>query len=315
MAFEWWAWGAFAALILFLLALDLFVFHRTAHAVSFREAAFWSVIWIALGLGFGAVVWAWRGGTAAGEYFAGYLIEKSLSIDNVFVFAMTFAYFAVPAAYQHRVLFWGILGALVFRAIFIVGGVALLDAFHWLIYVFGAFLVLTGIKLAIKKDEGVHPERNPVLRLVRRVIPVSTEYHGQRFFLRDAGRWVATPLFAVLVVIETADVLFAIDSIPAIFAITRDPFIVFTSNAFAILGLRSLYFLLAGMLERFAYLKIGLGALLAFAGVKLLLSDIYKMPVALSIGVIVAILAVSIIASLLISRREAEAAGEPSASV
>ncbi len=287
-------WILLAGIITLFLALDLFVFHREAHEVRFREAAIWSVIWIGLGLAFGAFVWAWRGPQAGGEYLAGYAIEKSLSMDNVFLFAMIFGYFLVPAKYQHRLLFYGVLGAIVFRAIFIAAGSALLEAFHPTIYIFGAILLLTGWKMARSKGHGVDPERNPVLRLLRRVIPISKEYAGQRFFTMENGKRVATPLFAVLVVIETSDILFAIDSIPAIFAITTDPFIVFASNAFAILGLRSLYFMLAGLIDRFAYLKLGLSALLVFAGVKILISDVYKMPVFVSLGVIVAILAVSI---------------------
>lgn len=291
-------WLLLAGLIAGFLALDLFVFHREAHAVSFREAGIWSVVWIGLGLGFGGVVWALMGPEAGGQYLAGYAIEKSLSMDNVFLFAMIFGYFMVPAQYQHRLLFWGVLGAIVFRAIFIAAGSALLDAFHPTIYIFGAILLLTGWKMARSKGHGVDPEKNPILRLMRRIIPIGKEYHGQRFLAREGGRLVATPLLAVLVVIESSDILFAIDSIPAIFAITTDPFIVFSSNAFAILGLRSLYFLLAGLIDRFAYLKLGLAALLVFAGVKILVSDVYKMPVALSLAVIVGILGVSIAVSL-----------------
>src|SRR3712207_5931875 len=234
-----------------------------------REAAAWSGVWVTLGLAFGGLVWAWKGGTAAGEYLAGYLIEKSLSVDNIFVFALIFAYFAVPAAYQHRVLFWGVLGAIFFRAIFIAAGAALLSTFHWIIYVFGAFLVLTGIKMARHQGDGVHPERNPALRLLRRFLPLTGEYHGQRFLVRLDGRLWATPLLAVLVVVETTDVIFAVDSIPAIFAITRDPFLVFTSNAFAILGLRSLYFALAGLMDKFHYLKVALAVLLGVVGGKI----------------------------------------------
>ena len=287
-------WILLAVVIATFLFLDLFVFHRDAHAVSFKEASIWSVVWIGLGLSFGVLVWMWLGPQAGGEYLAGYAIEKSLSMDNVFLFAMIFGYFLVPAKYQHRLLFYGVLGAIVFRAIFILAGSALLETFHFTIYIFGAILLITGWKMARSKGHGVDPEKNPVLKLMRRVIPIGKEYHGQSFFTRVDGRRVATPLFAVLVVIETSDILFAIDSIPAIFAITTDPFIVFSSNAFAILGLRSLYFMLAGMIGRFAYLKLGLAALLVFAGVKIIISDIYKMPVFLSLGVIVGILAVSI---------------------
>ncbi len=308
-------WVVLGVVIAGMLVLDLFVFHRDAHEVTLREAAAWSVVWIALGLAFGGLVFAWRGSAAGGEYLAGYLIEKSLSMDNVFLFAMLFGYFAVPARYQHRLLFWGVVGAIVFRAIFIAAGATLLTAFHWLIYVFGFLLIVTGIKMARTRGHAVDPERNRMLRLVRRVVPMTQDYRGQRFFVREevGGRLrrVATPLFAVLVVIETTDIMFAIDSIPAIFAITTDPFIVFSSNAFAILGLRSLYFLLAGMIHRFAYIKLGLAALLVFAGVKILLSDVYKMPVWLSLAAIVGILAVSIGASLWATRGGAAASASP----
>lgn len=295
-------WGVLLALIVGMLALDLFVFHRDAHEVSMREAAIFSAVWIGLGLGFGGVVAWWYGAQAGGEYLAGYLIEKSLSVDNVFVFAMIFGAFAVPARYQHRVLFWGVVGAIIFRAIFIAAGTTLLDAVHWLIYGFGILLVVTGIRMARSRGHLVDPTRNPVLRAFRRVVPMTPQYHGQRFVVRHAGRLMATPLLAVLVVVEASDIMFAIDSIPAIFAITTDPFIVFSSNAFAILGLRSLYFLLAGILPRFAYLKLGLAALLVFAGAKILVSEFWKMPVALSIAVIVTILGISIAASLWATR-------------
>ena len=298
-------WLVLLGVIVGMLALDLFVFHRDAHEVSMREAAAFSAMWIALGLGFGAFVTWWAGAQAGGEYLAGYLIEKSLSMDNVFVFAMIFGAFAVPARYQHRVLFWGVVGAIIFRAIFIAAGTALLDAVHWLIYAFGVLLVVTGIRMARSKGHAIDPSRNPVLRAFRRVVPMTDSYDGQRFFSRRNGAIVATPLLAVLVVVETSDVMFAIDSIPAIFAITTDPFIVMSSNAFAILGLRSLYFLIAGLLPRFAYLKLGLAALLVFAGAKILVSEWWKMPVALSIGIIVAILGVSIAASLWATRRSA----------
>jgi tellurite resistance protein TerC len=291
-------WLLLAALVGGLLALDLLVFHRQAHAVSLREAALWSFVWIALGLSFGAAVWAWRGPVAGGEYLAGYAIEKALSMDNVFLFAMIFGYFAVPAEYQHRLLFWGVLGAIAFRAVFIAAGATLLEAFHWTIYIFGFVLLVTGWRMARSNGHGIDPQRNPVLRALRRLIPVSDAYSGQRFFVLQSGRLIATPLLAVLVVIETSDILFAIDSIPAIFAITTDPFIVFSSNAFAILGLRSLYFLLAGLVDRFVYLKVGLSALLVFAGVKILTSDLLKIPVEVSLGAIVAILGVTIAASM-----------------
>lgn len=298
-----WMWAAFIGLILGLLALDLFVFHKDAHVVTIREATTWSVIWVALGLLFGALVWAWFGPTRGGEYFAGYLIEKALSIDNIFVFALVFGYFSVPAQYQHRVLFWGIIGAIVFRAIFIIAGAALLKEFHWLIYVFGAILVVTGAKMALNRETEVHPEKNPLLRLARRFVPMTSEYHGQRFFVRRAGTLVATPLFAVLLVVEATDVVFAIDSIPAIFSITQEPFIVFASNAFAILGLRSLYFVLADMMHRFVYLKVGLGAILVLAGAKMFLSDTaYEVDIWTSLGAIGLVLVASIAASLVATR-------------
>ena len=293
-----WIWIAFLSFIAGMLAIDLLVFQREAHAVSMREAAIWSGVWVALGLTFGVIVWLWQGPQAGGEYLAGYLIEKSLSVDNIFVFALVFGYFAVPAEYQHRVLFWGVFGALVFRAIFIVAGATLLDQFHWMIYVFGAFLVITGIRMARSNDEHVDPGKNPVLRAFRRFVPMTDGMRGEHFLVKEAGRRLATPLLAVLVVVETTDIIFAIDSIPAIFAVTTDTFLVFTSNAFAILGLRALYFLLAGMIGRFAYLKIGLAFVLAFVGAKMLISEFYKVPIWLSLTVIAAAIAISIDASL-----------------
>jgi len=291
-------------LVLFLvvggmLALDLLVVNRKAHAPSFREAAAWSAVWISIAVAFGIAVMLTRGGEAGGEYFAGYLIELSLSVDNVFVFALVFAAFAVPAAYQHRLLFWGILGAIVFRALFIAAGTAILEAAHWVIYLLGALLVVTGVRLAVSKGHAIHPERNPILRLVRRVMPMTDDYRGTAFFVVEHGRRLATPMLAVLVVIETTDILFALDSIPAVFAVTTDPYIVFASNIFAILGLRSLYFLLAGLLDRFVYLKTGLAALLVFAGVKILAGLVHvEIPIAVSLAVIVGILGSAIVASL-----------------
>ena len=296
-----WGWAAVLAVILAMLAVDLFA-HRREHVVSVREAAVWSAIWVSLGLGFGAVVWSVYGAQAGGEYFAGYLIEKSLAVDNVFVFALIFTYFAVPREYQHRVLFYGVLGALVFRAIFIAGGVALLDQFHWILYVFGAFLVITGWRMFRHRNEESDPGRNPVLRLVRRFVPTTDEYHGQKFWVKKAGKWVATPLFVVLVLVETTDIVFAVDSIPAIFAVTQEPFLVFTSNAFAILGLRAMYFLLADLIHRFVYLKLGLSAILVFVGVKMLLLDVYKVPIGLSLAVIGTLITVSVVASLRATR-------------
>lgn len=297
------AWLLFNLFIVSMLMLDLFVLHRHAHEVSLREAAVTSAGWIALGLAFGAFIWWWRGPTSGGEYLAGYLIEKSLSVDNVFVFVLIFSSFAVPAAYQHRVLFWGVVGALVFRGIFILAGAALLEAFDWILYVFGAFLLFTALKMFRHSEMALNPKENRVVRLVGRIIPLSTEYDGQRLFTRRTGTLMATPLFAVLVIVETTDVVFAVDSIPAIFAVTRDPFIVYTSNAFAILGLRALYFMLAGVADRFVYLKTGLAVILAFVGVKMVIADFYHVPVWASLGVIGTVLTVAVVASLMSSRR------------
>ena len=296
-----WAWLAVLAVIFAMLAVDL-VAHRREHVVGVREAAAWSALWVSLGLGFGVVVWAVWGAQAGGEYFAGYLIEKSLAVDNVFVFALIFSYFAVPREYQHRVLFYGVVGALVFRALFIAGGVALLDRFAWVLYLFGAFLVLTGIRMYRHRNDHLDPERNPVLRLTRRFVPSTADYHGQRFWVRQGGRWVATPLFAVLVLVETTDIVFAVDSIPAIFAVTQEPFLIFTSNAFAILGLRAMYFLLADLMHRFVYLKAGLAAILVFVGAKMLLLDVYKVPIAVSLTVIALCVGTAVVASLRATR-------------
>src|SRR4051794_11948347 len=312
---EWWAWVGLFALILILLLVDLLVFHRRAHAVGTKEAAFESAAWITIGLAFGLVILGLYGGQASGEYYAGYLIEKSLSIDNVFVWAIIFSYFAVQREYQHRVLFWGIFGALVMRLIFIFAGVALLDRFNWLLFVFGAFLIFTGIKLARNNGAQVHPENNPVMRILRTVVPMSTDYDGQKLFTRENAKTLATPLFAVLVLIESTDVVFAVDSVPAVLAVSREPYIVFASNAFAILGLRSLYFLLGGMQGRFRYLNLGLGVILTFVGIKMLLIGRpfeVHMPTYVSLGVILLVLAVAIIASLQADKRD-RARGVPSA--
>jgi TerC family integral membrane protein len=296
-----WAWLALVAVITILLVGDLLLVHRRPHAISFKAAAIESGVWISLGLGFTAVL-----GCAAGEYLSGYLIEKSLSVDNVFVWAVIFSYFAVPAAYQFRVLFWGVFGALVLRALFIFTGVALLETFDWILYVFGAFLLITAVKVAGHKAGAVHPEHNPVLKLVRRVVPSTHEYDGQKLFTRRLGRRVATPLLAVLVLIETTDVVFAVDSIPAILAVSQEPFIVFASNAFAILGLRALYFCLAGMAGRFQYLNYGLGVILAFVGTKMLLVDVVHLPTLVSLLVIAGVLGVTIAASVRAERAEPE---------
>jgi tellurite resistance protein TerC len=301
MDVPFWAWAAVLAVIVAMLAVDLFA-HRTAHVVSVREAALWSALWVGLGLGFGGVVWWAYGPQAGGEYYAGYLIEKSLAVDNVFVFALIFTYFAVPREYQHRVLFYGVLGALVFRAIFIAGGAVLIENFAWILYVFGAFLVYTGWKMFRHRDDQLDPSRNPVLRWVRKRVPSTEEYHGQKFWVRSAGRWVATPLFFVLVMVETTDIIFAVDSIPAIFAVTQEPFLVFTSNAFAILGLRAMYFLLADLMHRFVFLKAGLAVIIVFVGTKMLLLDVWKVPIWLSLTVIAASIAVAVVASLRATR-------------
>jgi tellurite resistance protein TerC len=301
-------WLAFVAFVVAMLALDLGVFHRKAHVVGFREAAIWSVLWIALALLFNAWVWSEFGADRGLEFLTGYLVEKSLSVDNIFVFLVIFSSLAIPAAYQHRVLFWGILSALVLRAVMIFAGTALLARFHWLIYVFGAFLVVTGVKLFLTRKDTPHPENSLAMRLARRLIPSTPSFDGSRFFTREAGRWVATPLLMALLLVEVTDVVFAVDSIPAIFAITRDPFIVFTSNIFAILGLRSLFFLLAGLVDRFRYLKVGLSAVLVFVGLKMTTVDLFKVPPAASLAIIAALLGASVAASLWASRRDRAAA-------
>jgi tellurite resistance protein TerC len=307
-----WLWIGFNLFVLSLLALDLGVFHRHAHKVSIKEATIWSVVWITISMVFNLGLYffwdkvspnsSYSYSEAALAFFTGYLIEKSLSVDNIFVFVLIFTFFAVPAIYQHRVLFWGILGALIMRGALIVVGAVLLKEFHWIIYIFGAFLIFTGIRMAIHRNEEMHPEQNPVVKLLRRIIPVTENYEGDHFFIRRAGKLMATPLFLVLLIVESTDLIFAVDSIPAIFAVTNDPFIVYTSNVFAILGLRSLYFLLAGVMDKFYYLKLGLSVVLTFVGTKMVIVDIYKIPVGLSLGVIASILAIAVVASLLRSR-------------
>ena len=303
-----WLWIGFNLFVLFMLALDLGVFHRKAHIISVREATIWSVVWIALAMVFNVGLYLfwdqfsptsdYTNSEAALAFFTGYLIEKSLSVDNIFVFVLIFTFFAVPAAYQHRVLFWGIIGALLMRGALIAVGATLLKEFHWIIYVFGAFLIFTGIRMALHRNEEMHPERNPLIKFVRRIMPVTDNYENDKFFIRQAGRLMATPLFLVLLFVESTDLVFAVDSIPAIFAVTNDPFIVYTSNVFAILGLRSLYFLLAGVVDKFYYLKLGLSVVLVFVGIKMVMVDLYKIPVALSLGVIASILTISVAASL-----------------
>lgn len=296
MSVPWWAWAGVLLAIVIMLAVDLFA-HRDARVVGVREAAKWSAVWISLGLLFGALVWWIWGIEAAGQYYAGYLIEKSLAVDNVFVFAIIFSYFAVPRQYQHRVLFYGVLGALVFRAAFIAAGSVLIAGFAWILYVFGAFLVATGIKMAVHRGQSIDPGRSVTLRVFRRLVPTTADYHGHRFWVRIGGRWVATPLLAVLVLVEVTDIIFAVDSIPAIFAVTQEPFLVFTSNAFAILGLRAMYFLLADLMHRFVYLKLGLALVLVWVGIKMLLLDLYKIPTGVALGVVSIILATAVGAS------------------
>jgi tellurite resistance protein TerC len=302
---DWWVWAAFIAFLAIVVVVDLFLFHRGEGQVSLAEAGWWSAVWLALGLGFALVILPWVGPQLAGEYLAGYAIERALSIDNVFVFALLIGYFAVPAKDQHRVLLWGVVAALVLRAGFIAGGLALLDAFHWMIYVFGALLLITGIRMATHQTEDVHPERNPVLRAVRRFVPTTADYRGRRLVVREEGRWMATPLLAVLLAVAITDVVFAVDSIPAVFAVTRDPFIVFSSNAMAVLGLRALFFLLAGMMSRFRYLQAGLAVVLVLVGAKMLASDVVHVPIWLSLVLI----GVTIGGSLLLSLRRSGGRG------
>ncbi len=316
-------WAGFITLILMLLALDLGILNRKAHVISAKEAMGWTAFWVSLSLGFSVFVYfayqnQWFELTHAKaiavgdtpewlaftEYLAGYIIEQSLSLDNIFVIALIFAYFKVPPIYQHRVLFWGILGAIVMRGIMIAIGAALITQFHWIIYVFGVMLILTAVKLLLAGDSHVDPEKNPLVRIARRIYPVTQNYEGEKFFTTLNGRKAVTPMFLVLLVVESTDVMFAVDSIPAIFAVTQDPFIVFTSNVFAILGLRSLYFALAAIMGKFKYLKLSLVFILAYVGVKMLLSKIYPIPTAASLGVIAGILAVGIIASVMASRKD-----------
>ena len=299
-------WIGFTVFVLLMLALDLGVFHRTAHEIGQREALVWFLIWIALAICFNVLLYFQFGSQQALEFLTGYIIEKSLSIDNIFVFILVFRYFAVPTEAHHRVLFWGVLGALVMRAVFILIGAILIQRFHWVIYVFGIFLVYTGIKMLRETEVEIHPERNPVVRLFQRYIPLSNQFAGAKFWIRQEQRSYATPLLLVLVVVEATDLVFAVDSIPAIFAVTDDPFIVYTSNVFAILGLRSLYFLLAAAMKRFRYLSLGLGLVLSFVGVKMLLSGIYALPISVSLAVVAAILGTAVAASLLRGKNDGE---------
>jgi tellurite resistance protein TerC len=302
MAVDLWIWGALLAGIAVLLALDLLVFHRDAHRVSVREAGVLTSVWIAIALAFAGVLWWWQGGNVAAEYLTGYVVEKSLSLDNVFVFALIFAYFAVPEDLRYRVLFWGVVLAIALRGVFIVAGSTLLANFAWVAYGFGAFLVLTGIRVARHTQLEIHPERNPALRLMRRVVPVTSDFRGTRMIVREGGRRVATPLLLAFVVVATFDLVFAVDSIPAILAITTDTFVVFAANAFALLGLRSLYFLVGGAMNRLPSLNVGLGLVLAFVGVKMLVADWWKVPIWISLPVLLGLLGGTVASSALRAR-------------
>lgn len=299
-----WAWGAFMLFIVAMLALDLGVFHRQSHEIKLKEALTWCAVWFSLAMTFNVILWWWLGAEPAKLWLAGYLVEIALSVDNVFVFIVIFSFFRVPKEHQHRVLVWGIIGAALMRFVFILAGISLLDRFHWLIYVFGVFLVFTGVKLALPHKDEMDPEKNWAVRLFRRFYPVTPDYHGRRFFVVIDGVKKATPLFVVLLVVETTDVAFALDSIPAVLAITNNPFIVFTSNIFAILGLRALYFALNGVMDLFRYLNIGLALILVFIGVKMLASGYVHVPIELSLGVIAGVLVISVAASLLIPQRQ-----------
>lgn len=306
MSEQAWLWIGFIVFVLLMLALDLGVFHRKAHEVTLKESLVWSTVWIVLALIFNAGIWFWQGSQRGMEFLSGYLIERALSIDNIFVFVLVFSYFGVPAVYQHKVLFWGILSALVMRAVFIFAGIELLQHFHSVIYVFGAFLIFTGIKMAFARNREIQPERNPVLRLFRRLVPITGDFEGGAFFVRRGGRTWGTPLLVALVLVEVTDVVFAVDSIPAILAITQDSFIVYSSNMFAILGMRALYFALTGIIRLFHCLHYGLSVILIFVGVKMALLDLFKVPIAVSLVVITAIIAASVGLSLLIPAHKAE---------
>lgn len=296
-------WIGFNVFVLSMLALDLGVFNRKAHEVSIKEALIWTGVWVTLAMLFNGLIYYWQGEVKAFEFFTGYIIEKALSVDNIFVFVLIFSYFKIPAIHQHKILFWGIIGALIMRAAFIFAGVALLEKFHWTIYIFGAILIYTGYKMLTQKEIIIEPEKNPLIKLFRRVMPVTNELQGGNFFVKQGGKRYATPLFLVLVLIETTDLIFAADSIPAILAITQDHFIVYTSNVFAILGLRSLYFALAGMMDKFRYLSKGLALILIFVGMKMLLVHFYKLPIQIALLVIIVVLILSIVASLISKKR------------
>ncbi len=304
MIIDGYVWAGFIAFVILLLAIDLGVFHRKSHEVKIKEALIWSALWISLALIFNYGIYVFMGKEKALEFLAGYLIEKSLSVDNLFVFIMLFSYFNVNPIYQHKVLFWGILGALVMRAAFIFAGVALITKFHWIIYIFGAFLILTGIKMLIQKEGEIAPDKNPLVRLFKKFFPVTDQMHEGKFFVKLNSKTVATPLFVVLLIVEFTDLIFAVDSIPAILAISNDTFIIFTSNVFAILGLRALYFALAGITKYFHYLKYGLSAILVFVGVKMVIAGFYKIPILYSLLTILGILFVSIMLSIVFPQKE-----------
>ena len=301
-----WPWIGFNLFVIAMLAIDLGIFHRKAHTVSLKEALIWSGVWITLALVFNAGLYVLRGPDPALQFFTGWLIEKSLSVDNIFIFVLLFSFFSVPAAYQHRVLFWGIIGALIMRGILIGVGSVLLEQFHWILYIFGVFLIFTGIRMGLQKETQIHPEKNPLLKFVRRAVPVTSDYVQDHFVVRRVGQLMVTPLLLVLLIVESTDLVFAVDSIPAVFAVTRDPYIVYTSNVFAILGLRSLYFVFANVIDKFTYLKLGLAVILTYVGIKMLLADIYPIPTLLSLAIIALVLAGAIVASILRTRYVAE---------
>jgi tellurite resistance protein TerC len=298
-----WFWVAFNAFVLLMLALDLGVFHKKLHVVSVKEALTWSGIWIFLALCFNGFIFFVFGETKALEFFTGYVIEKALSVDNIFVFVLIFSFFQIPAIYQHKVLFWGIIGALIMRIIFIFAGIALLEKFHWTIYLFGAILIFTGIKMLFDKDKKIEPDKNPVIKFFKKIFPTTNDLHGDKFFIKQNQKTLATPLFVVLIMIEITDLIFAVDSIPAILAVTQDHFIVYTSNVFAILGLRSLYFALANIIDRFKYLAVGLAIILVFVGVKMVLIDFFKIPIHYSLLIIFLVLISSVIFSLVKTKK------------
>jgi tellurite resistance protein TerC len=303
MSGETWMWIGFNAVVVILLILDLKVFHRKSHAIGVKEALLWSAFWIALSLLFNLGIYFWQGSDQALEFVTAYVVEKSLSVDNLFVFLLIFSYFAVPAPYQHKVLFWGILGAIVMRLVFILAGITLIEHFSWALYILGSILIIAAIRMAVRRDASVDPEKNPVVRLLRRIIPVTEGYEGDKFFVRRAGLWVGTPLLVVVVFVESTDIVFAVDSVPAVLGITTDTFIAYSSNVCAILGLRALYFALAGVIDKFKYLSYGLVIVLLFIGVKLLIANAYEMPVEYALGFVAVVLLLSVLASMREARR------------